>query len=232
MQPGFSFFHNLFFRVFRGHFLCARISLGREPCGLFFRPLCLGAFVVKRGPLHATHSAVAIPQLIPSLRVRMKFQLSLACLVASGCLLLSGCNFDFPLTAKPTRKLEARLLGDWVAVDNKNPKEEFMQVRQLDDFTFVVAFDHDIYRAFHSDFADTAFLSVQDLNSSGRKYLYFTWQLSADGEQLILKGVSTKVVPEATKTPADIRRLIKQNLTNPKLFGDEIPFTRKKPDRY
>ena len=159
----------------------------------------------------------------------MKFQLSLACLVASGCLLLGGCNYDFPLTAKPTRKIDARLLGDWTAVDKNNPKEELMQVRQLDDSTYVVSFDHDIYRAFHADFADTAFLSVQDLNSAARKYLYFTWQVSADGEQLTMRGVSNKVVPEATKTPADIQRLIKQNLTNPKLFGDEIPFTRKKP---
>jgi hypothetical protein len=144
------------------------------------------------------------------------------------CFVISGCNYDFPLTAQPTRKIDVHLLGDWVGVDKENQNEELMHVRQFDDTTYVVSMDSDIYRAFHSDFADTAFLSVQDLNSGSRRYLYFTWQLSPDGTQLTLKGISSKVVPEETKSPAAIQALIKQNLANPKLFGDAIHFSRKK----
>ncbi len=157
----------------------------------------------------------------------MKVRRFVTCLLAAFGLLQGGCNYDFPLTPKPTRAIDGKLLGDWVAMDKENAKEELMHVRHLDDSTYVIAFDHDIYRAFHSDFSGTAFLSVQDLNADNRKYLYYTWQLSADGAKLSLKGVSTKVVPETTKSPDEIQRLIKQNLGNPVLFGDEILFIRK-----
>lgn len=158
----------------------------------------------------------------------MKSNLPLAWL-ATAALLLAGCNYDVPLTAQPTHKIDARLLGDWVVVDKDTSKEEHLSVRQLDDSTYVVTFDGDIYRVFHSDFAGTAFLSVQDLNSGVRKYVYFTWQLSADGAQLTLTGVSSKVVPETTRDRAALQKLIKANLANPALFGDPLTFTRKKP---
>lgn len=158
----------------------------------------------------------------------MKTKPPLAWLLIAGCLLFAGCNYDLPLTAQPTRKVDARLLGDWVGFDKDDQKEELMHVRQLDDSTYVVAMDSDIYRAFHSDFADTTFVTVQDLNSDERKYVYYVWQLSADGTQLSLKGVSNKVVPEETKGREALQKLIKANLANPKLYGDEIKFTRKK----
>lgn len=154
---------------------------------------------------------------------------SLVCLIAALCF-VSGCNYDFPLTAKPTRKVESRLLGNWVAVDKgkDNKNEELMYVREFDDSTYAVSMDDDIFRVFHSDFANTPFLSVQDLNAGNRKYLYYTWELSADGTQLSLKGISDKVVPDATASRAEIERLIKSNLTESKLFNDAVRYTRKK----
>jgi hypothetical protein len=86
----------------------------------------------------------------------------------------------------------------------------------------------DIYRADHSDFAGQPFLSVQDLNSNDRRYTLYTWQLSADGNQLTLRRVSTKVILEQTKTGAELQKLIKVNLANPQLLEKEIQFTRKK----
>ena len=151
-----------------------------------------------------------------------------ALLLAIGALLLTGCNYDVPLTEKPTRKVDARLLGEWVSFDKNEQKLEQMTVRKLDDSTYVVAMDKDIYRVFHSDFADTALVSVQDLNSEERKYTYYAWQLSADGKELSLKGVSTHVVPEGTKGREAIQKLIKENLANPKLYGDTLVFTPKK----
>jgi len=147
--------------------------------------------------------------------------------MAASALLLAGCNYDVPLTAKPTHKIDARLLGDWTVVDKESQKEEHLSVRALDDNTYVVAFDDDIYRAFHSDFAGAAFVSVQDLNADNRKYVYFTWQLSADNTQLTLQGVSNKIVPESTKDRAGLQKLIKANLANPALFGDPLTFSRR-----
>lgn len=152
----------------------------------------------------------------------MKF--SLPGLLAFTALLLTGCNYELPLTAKPTRNVDARLLGVWLGGDDgKDP----MVVRSLDDSTYAVAMDDDLYRVWHSDFAGTAFLSVQELNH-GRLYLYLTATLSADGNQLTLRTVSTKVVPEGTKGRAALQKLIKANLANPQLLGEPLVFTRKK----
>lgn len=160
----------------------------------------------------------------------MKIKFSCARLLLAACLLFSACNYDDALTEKPTRKIDERLLGNWVAVDKDDNKEMLMSVRRLDDFNYVVAMDGDVYRAFHSDFAGTAFLSVQSLQSGSddRKYVYFAWQLSADGARLSLKGVNTRVIPEETRGRAAIQKLIKTNLANPKLYGETLVFDPKK----
>jgi hypothetical protein len=162
----------------------------------------------------------------------MKSLLPLGWLVAATGLFLAGCNYDFPLTAQPTRKVDERLLGDWAAVDKESAKPDLMKVRKFDDSTYAVAMDNDIYRVFHSDFARVPFVSVQDLNSAGRKYVYFVWRLSPDGSQLSLKSVSNKVILEQTHDTAAIQRLIEKNLTNPALFNEELQFTRAQPAKF
>ena len=154
----------------------------------------------------------------------MKTKHHLTCLIAAVVLLFAGCNYDVPLTARPTRNIDERLLGVWLGGDEG---KDTMVVRRLDDSTYVVAMDDDLYRAFHSDFAGTAFLSVQELNH-GRLYVYLTAVLAADGNQLTLRTVSTKVVPEETKGRAALQKLIKANLAHPALFGEPLVFTRKK----
>ena len=140
-------------------------------------------------------------------------------------LVLAGCNYEVALTAKPTRKIDERLLGVWLGGDDgKDP----MTVRRLDDSTYVIAMDDDIYRAFHTDFGGTAFISAQDLNADNRLYLYLTAALSPDGNQLTLRTVSPKVVPEETRGRAALQKLIKANLANPRLFGEPLVFNRKK----
>lgn len=140
-------------------------------------------------------------------------------------LVLAGCNYEVALTAKPTRKIDERLLGVWLGGDDgKDP----MTVRRLDDSTYVIAMDDDIYRAFHTDFGGTAFISAQDLNADNRLYLYLTAALSPDDNQLTLRTVSPKVVPEETRGRAALQKLIKANLANPRLFGEPLVFNRKK----
>jgi hypothetical protein len=158
----------------------------------------------------------------------MKNKIAAAVFVATVGLLISGCNFDVPLTTKPTRPIDDHLIGDWVYLDVNAEKIEHMNVRKLDDFTYIVAYDGDLYRAFHSDFAGTAFLSVQNLNPAPGKYLYLVYQLSADGAKLGLKFFNNKIIPETTKDQAAIQELIKQNLNNPKLFEEELLYSRKK----
>lgn len=152
----------------------------------------------------------------------------LSALLVAAALVFSGCNYDSPLTPKPTQKINDKLLGDWISVDKDTGKEERLQVRQLDDSNYIVLMDGDAYRAYHSDYLGTAFVSVQDLQvgRAEHKFIYFTWQLSADNTQLTLRGISTEVVPETTKGRAAIQKAIKANLANPKLFTDAPTFTR------
>ncbi|MFZ5496206.1 MAG: hypothetical protein ACOZE5_12845 [Verrucomicrobiota bacterium] len=140
---------------------------------------------------------------------------------------LTACTYDFPLTDRPTRDIDPRLPGDWVATD-EDGKEVPLHVRQYDDSTYVIALDNDLYRAFHTDFAGIAFVSVQNLQSGslGRKYTYFRWQLSADGAQLTLQSINTEIVPEDTPDRAALQALIKANLTNPKLYNEALTFAR------
>jgi len=145
--------------------------------------------------------------------------------VVSLCILaFSACEYEVPITSSPTRKVEERLLGNWSSLDGK----EKMKVRRFDDSIYIVYFDGDLFRAYHSDVADAPFVSVQDINSSDRKYAYVVWKLSDDGKRLTLRSVQSKVVPKEQKDSATVAKLLKENAKNPDLFGEEIEFNKEK----
>jgi hypothetical protein len=145
-------------------------------------------------------------------------------IVSCLCILtFSACNYDVPITASPTRKVQEQLLGNWISTDGK----ENMRVRRLDDSTYVVYYDGDLFRAYHSDVAEMPFTSVQDLNSNDRKYAYVVWKLSDDSKHLSLRSVN-KVIPKETKDSATVAALLKENARNPELFGEEIEFRKEK----
>ena len=106
--------------------------------------------------------------------------------------------------------------------------KEKMKVRRFDDSIYIVYFDGDLFRAYHSDVTDTPFVSVQDINSSDRKYAYVVWKLSDDGKRLSLRSVQSKVVPKEQKDSATVAELLKENAKNPELFGEEIEFKKEK----
>jgi hypothetical protein len=147
-------------------------------------------------------------------------------LVFLGCvciLVFSACQYEVPITPGPTRKVQAQLLGNWVSLDAK----ENMRVRRLDDAIYIVYYDGDLFRAYHSDVAETPFASVQDLNSNDRKYAYVVWKLSDDGQRLSLRSVN-KTIPKETKDSAAVAALLTKNARNPELFGEEIEFRKEK----
>jgi hypothetical protein len=111
-----------------------------------------------------------------------------------------------------------------VSTDGK----EKMKVRRLDDSIYIVSYDGDLFRAFHSDVAKTPFISVQDIDSADRKYTYLTYKLSDDGQRLVLRAVKTEVVPSETKDPVSVQKLLEKNLRNPELLGDEGRFIKEK----
>jgi hypothetical protein len=151
---------------------------------------------------------------------------AVAAIASSWCLMCSGCagDYDVPITVTPTRKIDQRLLGDWALKDG----EDKMKVRKLDESTYVVSYDCDLYRVFHSDVGKIAFISVQDLDSAERKFAYFAYQLSDDAKLLDLTFVKEELIPKETKDSATVQKLLEQNLQNPKLFGDVGHYVRQK----
>jgi len=131
---------------------------------------------------------------------------------------------SFPITSTPTQKVQEQLLGDWRSTDGK----EELKLRRLDDGVYIVYYDGDIFRAYHSDVAGTPFVTVQDLNSSDRKYAFVIWKLSDNGKDLRLRSVNDKVVPKETRDSATIVELLTKNARNPELFGEEIEFRKEK----
>jgi hypothetical protein len=141
------------------------------------------------------------------------------------CILaFTACEYEAPITPSPTRNVQERLLGDWVSLDGK----EQMKVRRFDDNIYIVYYDGDLFRAYHSDVAETPFVSVRDINSNDRKYAYVVWKLSDDGKHLSLRSVQRKVVPKEQKDSARVAELLKENAKNPDLFGEEIEFNKEK----
>jgi hypothetical protein len=140
------------------------------------------------------------------------------------CLVIGACQYEVPITSSPTRNVQEQLLGNWVSLDGK----EDMRVRRLDDSAYIVYYDGDLFRAYHSDVAEMPFASVQDLNSNDRKYAYVVWKLSDDGKHLSLQNVNHKVIPKETKDAAAVAALLTKNAHNPELFGEEIEFRKAK----
>ncbi|HEX3232527.1 MAG TPA: hypothetical protein VHQ95_26340 [Pyrinomonadaceae bacterium] len=142
----------------------------------------------------------------------------------SLCILaFTACEYEAPITSSPTRKVQERLLGNWISQDGK----EHMRVRRLDDSIYVVYYDGDLFRAYHSDVAEMPFVSVQDINSNDRKYAYVVWKLSDDGKLLTLRNVKSDVIPKEQKDSARIAELLNENAKNPDLLGEEIEFNKE-----
>ncbi len=140
-------------------------------------------------------------------------------------LVLAGCIYDAPLTVNPTRRVDARLVGDWTSDDGK----ELLKVRPLDATTYLLILNGDPFRAWHSDFADTAFVTVQDLDAPSHKYAYLKYALSDDGMRLTAYAVNSDTIPGTLRSSSEARRLVRANRDNPRLFVDEpLSLVRKK----
>jgi hypothetical protein len=66
-------------------------------------------------------------------------------IVVCLCILtFAACEYEVPITPSATGKAQEQLLGNWVSLDGK----ENMSMRRLDDSTYVVYYDGDLFRAF------------------------------------------------------------------------------------
>ena len=145
-------------------------------------------------------------------------------LIAAVCLFVfSGCEFESPITLQPTHNVDKRLMGEWFSPDGK----EKMKIYRWDAGNYIVGYNGDLFRAWHSATAGTDFVTVQNVEVDPPKYSYFIWKLSEDGKKLALRSVNSKVIPKETKEPLVVQELLKKNLQNPALLNEEAVFSRR-----
>jgi len=138
---------------------------------------------------------------------------------------LTGCEFDVPITVHPTRKIELSLLGEWSGIGDCKDR---MKVRKYDDSSYVFSFNETMYRAWHSDVGGIPFVTVQNLDSPERRYLYFAWSLTGDGKSLTLKPVKYDLFTKGMENPADVVKILRANFGSTDLFEDAATFIRKR----
>jgi hypothetical protein len=146
-----------------------------------------------------------------------RMQLVRQWLIVAAICALSGCIYDVPITASGTRNIDAKLLGDRRSKDGK----EQLKIRELNGTTYLLLLNGDPFRAYHSDFAGVPFVSVQDLDKPEQKFAYLKYALSPDGTTLTAYAVNADTLPKTVRTSAAVRKLLRQQLANPKLYVDE-----------
>jgi hypothetical protein len=166
---------------------------------------------------HVRENEMNLPRTLGN---RLVVLCTITCLLA-----LYACNYDVPITSAPTHPIDKRLIGSW-SLKTPGQKTEQMTIRPYDDSNYVVWYDGDLYRAYHSDVAGMPLISAQNLNDSERKYLYLAWKLSEDGKRLTIRAVSTDVIPTTEKDSAAIVKLLEANRDKPQLFGESADYTR------
>ena len=136
--------------------------------------------------------------------------LALGLLAAAGWLAVSGCVYDVPITAKPTRPIDARLLGNWTSTDGKAR----LKVVKFDNDNYIVSKvedkGEDLYRVWHSDVAKTPLVTVQILEEPKTQYAYWVWNLSEDG-RLHLRMVNDKIIPDDVKRSSSVQAVEKES---------------------
>ena len=128
-------------------------------------------------------------------------------------LFLTGCSYDSPITAAPTRVVNEGLLGTWSTADGKSR----LKIVRLDDRSYIVLSGDDLYRVYHSDFEGLPLVSVASLESKRPTYAYWSWELGADGT-LILRNLNDKLIPDTTSGVSAVQALVRKYVNNPELL--------------
>jgi hypothetical protein len=147
-------------------------------------------------------------------------------LAAAGfaALVLAGCEYEAPLTAQPTGKIDPRLVGDWRSIDGK----DLMRVRAFDESRYAISYNSDVYAAWHSDFAPLPLISVLHLDPRNRKYSFLTWDLSAGDGRLRLQVINSKVVPKDLPDPAALQQALLARQSDAALYVHRQDYLRER----
>lgn len=144
--------------------------------------------------------------------------------IAVASLLVAGCDYSVPLSTKPERAVDERLIGDWISPDS------WMKVRRFDAENYVVYHNGTTFRAWHSAVAGLPLITVQELESKpgDTKFAYLAYDVADDGRRLNLRVVRDEVVSKKINDTAAMRKAVEQHARHPDLLTEIIPFSRMK----
>ncbi len=128
-------------------------------------------------------------------------------LLSIALLLLAGCNFEAPLTEKPTRDVDPALLGSWFSLTDGKPLDVF----KLSKEEYLVLDDGSPYVCTHSDVAGTNFVSCRQLaNDKDRygKYAYIAYKVEKD--ELVILQLSGALPLTDKSSPKEIRAALEE----------------------
>jgi len=128
-------------------------------------------------------------------------------LLSIALLLLAGCNFEAPLTEKPTREIDPAILGSWFSLaDGKS-----LDVFKLSKEEYLVVDDGSPYVCTHSDVAGINFISCRQLaNDKDRygKYAYIAYKIEKD--ELVVLPLSVSLPLTDKSSPKEIRAALEE----------------------
>lgn len=131
--------------------------------------------------------------------------------VVAFVLMATACKYDSPLTDKPTRDIDAALLGHWFSLKDGEP----LDVYRLAHDQFLVSFrafrGDEPYVCTHSDLAGTNFVSCQyighDKDSYG-KFAYAAYKI--DKGELVLMYLDDDALDIKSLTPGERRAAVEK----------------------
>ncbi|HKY26759.1 MAG TPA: hypothetical protein VJM12_02310 [Pyrinomonadaceae bacterium] len=147
---------------------------------------------------------------------------ALSGVIAFLLVVLGACQYSVPITERPTRNVDNKLIGDWASAH----QGQRLKIRSLTNNTYIVSYSGFVFQAFHSDISGVPFLSVQELETDARSYSYLIYRVSEDGTKLYLRLVNDEILRGQTSSTKVVQKVLKQNLQNPALLHHEDEFTK------
>ncbi len=155
--------------------------------------------------------------------------------MCAAAALVAGCDYTVPLVETPAAEIDAAVAGVWQR-PGADGKSERLLVLPLGSREYLVSFPAGTEGAMFARgclWRDGNIVLVQldwigtaqgKLPEDERTYQYAAYAL--DGGTLRIRLLDPAVVPRDAATAEDLRRAIAENMDNPRLFRDEMVFTR------
>jgi hypothetical protein len=171
--------------------------------------------------------------------VRMK---KLLLLIVALMLVVSGCEYNEPLSENQGITIDEAIIGLWFADNDKNDtriQREYILVLKLSSTEYLIQYntgsDSMYFRAYQIKIGDTSCLQLQLLGYTGGPisntdpaYHVANYTLSKDKNEVTVTTLNTQFVYRGLGGKAEMKEAFLKNQTKENLFKDPGKFVRAK----